>query len=161
MRDLSHLLPTPDQGYRGSRASLWILVAMTVLSTVRSLIHILAPDGGANSIAGLVVEGTAGDNLIHLFAQWGLEQLLLAVVAWVVIVRYRFLVPAAIALQLADWLLRSVVGELKPLVVDDIPPGGIGNLVFPPLLAGALWFSLPRRSDDGGQLPLSAALDKP
>lgn len=163
MRNLGYLLASPEQGYRGTRASFWILIAMTVLSTVRSLIHILAPDGGANSIAGIVVEGTAGDNLVHLFAQWGLEQLLLAVVAGVVIARYRFLVPAVIALQLADWLLRSIVGELKPLIVDDIPPGGIGNLIFPPLLAVALWFSLPRTNSHDvvpREVPPWTALDR-
>lgn len=149
MRDLRALLPAPDEGYRGSRGSLWFLVAMTVLSTARSLVHILAPDGGANSIAGIAVEGTAGQNLVHLFAQWGLEQLLLAVVAWVAILRYRFLVPFVLLLSLSDWLLRGVVGELKPLVVDSMPPGGIGNIVFVPLCAVALWFSLPRRGSAG------------
>jgi hypothetical protein len=67
-------------------------------------------------------------------------------VAWVVIVRYRFLPPAAIALQLTDWLLRSFVGQLEPLIVDGLPPGAIVNLVFPPILAVALWYSLPRRA---------------
>lgn len=87
-----------------------------------------APDGGANSIAGITVEGVAGDNLVHLFAQWGLEQLILAIVAWVVIVRYRFLIPFVLLLQLFDWLM----GEIKPLVVDSMPPGGIGNIIFVP-----------------------------
>lgn len=144
MRDLRFLLAHPDHGYRGSRGSFAFLVALTVLTTVRSVIHMFAPDGGANSIAGLDVGGVGGDNLVHLFAQWGLEQLLLSVVAWVVIVRYRFLVPFALALQLADWSLRWVMGELKPLRVDDPPPGAIGTYVFVPLVAIALWFALPR-----------------
>ena len=160
MRDLSALLPDPHEGYRGSTGSLWFLTALAVLVTVRSLVHVLAPDGGANSIAGLAVEGDAGTNLVHLFAQWGLEQLLLAVVLWVAILRYRFLIPFALLLQLADWSLRWVLGEFKPIVVDTIPPGGIGNYVLAPLCAIALWFSLPRRqrsrsatdSDDVGSL---------
>ncbi len=81
---------------------------------------------------------------MHLFAQWGVEQLLLAVVAWAIIARYRFLVPAALLLQLADWGLRSVIGEFKPLIVDGTPPGVIGNIILVPILAVALWFSLPR-----------------
>ncbi len=147
MRDVGYLLATPDQGYRGSKGSFGFLVAMSVLVTVRSLIHMFAPDGGANSIAGLTVEGDAGDNLVHLFAQWGLEQLILAIVAWVVIVRYRFLVPFVLLLQLFDWLMRGVMGEIKPLVVDSMPPGGIGNIIFVPLLAVAVWFSLPKVCD--------------
>ncbi len=147
MRDFRYLLATPEQGYRGSKGSFWFLVAISVLVTVRSLIHMFAPDGGANSIAGITVEGDAGDNLVHLFAQWGLEQLILAIVAWVVIIRYRFLVPFVLLLQLFDWFMRGVMGELKPLVVDSMPPGGIGNIIFVPLVAIALWFSLPKADD--------------
>lgn len=147
MRDIRYLLATPEQGYRGSKGSFWFLVAMSVLVTVRSLIHMFAPDGGANSIAGLTVEGDAGANLVHLFAQWGLEQLILAIVAWVVIVRYRFLVPFVLLLQLFDWFMRGVMGEIKPLVVESMPPGGIGNIIFVPLVAIALWFSLPKSGE--------------
>ena len=57
-----------------------------------------------------------------MFAQWGLEQLILAIIAWVVIVRYRLLVPFVLLLQLFDWFMRGVMGEIKPLVVDSMPP---------------------------------------
>ena len=153
MRDYRCLLATPEQGYRGTKGSFWFLVAMSVLVTVRSLIHMFAADGGANSIAGITVEGDAGDNLVHLFAQWGLEQLILAIVAWVVIVRYRFLVPFVLLLQLFDWFMRGVMGEIKPLVVESMPPGGISNIIFVPLVAIALWFSLPK----AGERPTQAA----
>lgn len=153
MRDFRYLLATPEQGYRGTKGSFWFLVAMSALVTVRSLIHMFAADGGADSIAGITVEGDAGNNLIHLFAQWGLEQLILAIVAWVVIVRYSFLVPFVLLLQLFDWLLRGFIGEIKPLVVDSMPPGGVGNIVFVPLVAIALWLSLPK----AGERPAQAA----
>jgi hypothetical protein len=29
-----------------------------------------------------------------------------------------------------------------------MPPGGIGNIIFVPLVAIALWFSLPKNSDE-------------
>lgn len=144
MRDVRFLLARPEDGYQGSKGSLWFLIALTILTTVRSLIHMFAPDGGANSIAGLEVEGLAGDNVIHLFAQWGLEQLLLAGVSWVIITRYRFLIPFAILLQLVDWSMRWVLGELKPIQVDNPPPGAVANYIFVPLCAIALWFALPK-----------------
>jgi hypothetical protein len=68
----------------------------------------------------------------------------------VVIVRYRFLIPFVPFLQLFDWFMRGVMGLIKPLVVDSVPPGGIGNIVFVPLVAVALWFSLPRTGDRAG-----------
>ncbi len=147
MPDFSYLLPEPEAGYRGSKYSLWFLIALTVLTTGRSLVHIFAPDGGANSIAGIALEGEAGDNLVHIFSQWGLEQLLLAVVSWVIIARYRFLVPFALALQLADWSGRFAIGFMKPLIVDDPPPGAIANYILIPTVAIAFWFSLPARSE--------------
>jgi hypothetical protein len=88
---------------------------------------------------------------VAVFAQWGWTQLLLALVGWVVVVRYRFFVPAVLLLQLLDWGGRTLVGLLKPFVVDAPPPGAYGNLVFVPLVAIAPWFSLPRRDDVAGR----------
>jgi hypothetical protein len=143
-RDPRGLFPDPADGYRGTRFSLWFLVALTAVTAVRSLIHVFAPDGGAGSIAGLDVGVAGGGNLIALFAQWGWAQTLLALVGVVVLVRYRFLVPFAWLLQVLDWGGRTLVGLLKPLVVDAPPPGAIGNVVFLPLALIALWFALPR-----------------
>ena len=146
VRDFRYLLPPLNADYRGSRYSFWFLVFITALSTARSLVHIFASDGGANSIAGIDVDVEGGDNIIALFAQWGWEQLLLALIAWVIITKYRSLVPLALLLQVLDWGGRWVVGEFKPFVVDAPPPGAIGNLIFLPLSAIALWFALPKKS---------------
>ena len=146
MRDFRYLFPPLNADYRGSRFSFWFLVFITALSTARSLVHIFAPDGGANSIAGIDVDVEGGDNIIALFAQWGWEQLLLALIAWVIITKYRSLVPLALLLQVLDWGGRWAVGEFKPFVVDAPPPGAIGNLIFLPLSAIALWFALPKKS---------------
>jgi hypothetical protein len=145
VRDFRFLLARPEWGYQGTQASLWFLVAMTLLTTARSLVHVLAPDGGAGSIAGIDIDVAGGDNIVAIFAQWGWSQLLLALVGWLVIARYRFLVPAILLMQLLDWGGRALVGVVKPLVVDAPPPGEIGNYIFVPLVAIALWFSLPKR----------------
>lgn len=147
MRDLRYLLPRPEWGYRGSRASLWFLIGLSLLTTARSAVHVFAPDGGAGSIAGIDTTVAGGTNIVAVFAQWGWTQLLLALVGWVVIARYRFLVPAILVLQLLDWGGRTLVAALKPFVIDAPPPGAYGNLVVVPLVALALWFSLPRRGE--------------
>ena len=69
-----------------------------------------------------------------MFAQWGLEQLILAIIAWVVIVRYRLLVPFVLLLQLFDWFMRGVMGEDQTARCRLDAPGGIGNIVLVPLL---------------------------
>ena len=145
----SRLLPAPSDEYAGHRISRYFLVIVTIVSTARSLIHILAPDGGAHSIAGLDVEVAGGANLIALFAQWGAIQLILALLYWLAILRYRSLVPLMLATLLLEQILRLGVGLLKPLVVASPPPGAYGSYVLLPLSAIALVLSLrgrPRRS---------------
>ena len=103
MRNFRAILPEQHDEYRGTKASFWFLVALNVIITVRSLIHMLAGDGGANSIAGLDVDGEQGGNLISIFSTWGLSQLLLALTTWAVVARYRLLVRLMLALNFFDW----------------------------------------------------------
>ena len=140
MRDFRAIFPAMGSEYLGTAVSFWFLVGMAVLTTARSLAQMFLPDGGASVIAGLDTSVAGGDNLIAIFGQWGLEQLLLSLVAWVVILRYRFLVPFALLLQLLDWAGRFGMGQLKPVIVPDPPPGEIGNYIIVPLVAIALWF---------------------
>ncbi len=145
MRDITGLLPDTAAGYRGSRGALRFLIVANVVTTARSLVHMLAPDGGMRTIAGIQSDGDGDRNVVALAGQWGLEQLLLSFVAWVAIVRYRALVPFALLLHLLDLVGRIGVGRMKPLAVTRTPPGAIGQLAALPLTAIALWRSLPQR----------------
>jgi hypothetical protein len=116
-------------------------------STVRSLIHIFAPDGGANSIAGIAVDVQGGSNIIAIFAQWGALQLLLALIYWLVIYRYRFLVPAMLAVVVLEQLFRIGAGHLKPLIVASPPPEAIGSQILLPLAIVAFLWSLIRKKE--------------
>ena len=105
--DLRLLFPEDARHFRGHPVAFWFLVLYTIVATVRSLIHILTPDGGASSIAGVDIELPGGANLVALFGQWGVEQLLIAAITWVVIWRYRGLVPAMLTIACLDQLARS------------------------------------------------------
>ena len=122
--------------------SLIFLIALTTVTTLRSLAHIFMPDGGANSIAGLDVSGAGGNNLIAMFAQWGYTQLLLSVMMWGVIIFARNLLPFALLVQTLDWGGRILIGLLKPVEVESPPPGEIGSYIIWPLCLIALWLSL-------------------
>lgn len=131
------------KNYGGTQASLVFFVAITALSSLRSLAHIFLPDGGAGSIAGLATEGPAGYNIIAMFGQWGWSQLLLAVGMWLIVFYARALVPMGLLFASLDWGGRMLVGLLKPLEVVDSPPGQIGNYLLFPACVIALWFALP------------------
>jgi hypothetical protein len=141
---LETLLPTQaDNTIRGMKLPFYVFAAIAVLSTVRSCIHLLAPDGGAGSIAGmdLAVPGAAG--IIFAFALWGSAQLIYAIIQLVVVFRYRSLVPFMYLLLILETLLRTLVGRMKPVTFAHTPPGAIANQIILPLavvmLALALW----------------------
>jgi len=57
-----------DATIRGSKLPFWVFVMIASIGTVRSLIHILSPDGGAGSIAGMDVATTGANGIVLAFA---------------------------------------------------------------------------------------------
>ena len=140
--DWSRFLPHTSEDYRGSKIALYFLVLVAIASTVRSLIHIIMPDGGANSIAGIAVNVEGGQNIVAMFAQWGVNQLILAFFYWIAIFRYRYLVPLMIFIVFVEQAFRILAGLLKPVIVASPPPGAIGSYILLPLTLVAFYSSL-------------------
>lgn len=138
----STLFPKIEHPYLGPKIPFYFLILVTLIDTGRSLIHIFAPDGGANSIASIAINVAGGVNLIALFAQWGAIQLLLALVYWLVILRYQFLTPAMLACVVLEQIFRMGAGNLKPLEVIAPPPGALGSQILLPLALFMLLWSL-------------------
>ena len=141
---LNILLPKKvNNRLRGSQIPLHVFALYTAISTVRSCIHLLAPDGGAGSIAGMDLNVAGASGIVFAFALWGSAQLLLAFVQLLVVVRYRALVPLFYLLLIAEILLRMLVGHMKPVSFAHTPPGAIGNWILLPvallMLAWSLW----------------------
>jgi len=128
---LEILLPArADNTIRGSKWSFYIFILIAIIGTVRSFIHILAPDGGAGSIAGMNLAVTGADEVIFAFALWGGEQLIYVLIQWVVIFRYRSLIPLMWAVQFFETLLRMVIPRIKPVTFAHTPPGAYQNYVY-------------------------------
>lgn len=141
------LPPVADNTVRGVKLPVYAFTLIAMVSTVRSCIHLLAPDGGAGTIAGmdLTVQGAAG--IIFAFALWGSAQLIYAFVQLAVAFRYRSLVPFMYVLLIIEALLRMLVGYMKPVVFAHRPPGAYGNYVMLPLAALMLVLSYRRTSE--------------
>ena len=118
---------------------------LAVISTVRSCIHLLAPDGGAGSIAGMDLTVAGSNNIVFAFALWGSAQLIYALIQLAVAFRYRSLVPFMYTLLILETLLRMLVGHMKPVIFAHTPPGAIGNHVILPVATLMLVLSLWRQ----------------
>jgi hypothetical protein len=144
--DIMRLLPRwGDAADRPPDAPYWFLIIVAAISTVRSLIHMVAPDGGAHSIAGIALDAPGAANIVAIFAQWGASQLVLAVVYWIAILRYPIFTPLMLAIVVVEQLLRLLAGELKPLAVAAPPPGAYYTYVLLPIAAVMLVWSLRAR----------------
>lgn len=127
---LETLLPAKaDNTLRGSKLPFYLFVLLTLIGTVRSFIHILSPDGGAGSIAGMDLSAGA-NGIIFAFALWGSAQLIYALLQWVVVLRYRSLIPLMWIIQLLETLGRMLVGRIKPVTFAHTPPGAYQNYIY-------------------------------
>ena len=150
------LLPEAQNDYRGYKAVLIIVVLLAVVSTLRSLIHIFLPDGGSNAIAGLAIPVDANSAVIFTFAWTGLYQLLFATILWIVLIRYRNLVPLMILLLFLEELGLFLIPMFKPIassLLTRTPPEAIGNKLLLPLSLVLFFVSLipaPERKSKAG-----------
>lgn len=137
--------------YHGSPIARWVLVALTVVAIGRSLVHIFAPDGGAQSIATIPLNEftpNGAATVILIFAYWGVSQLLAGIISALVLWRYKNLIPLMYLLLLVEYLMRLFLSLLKPIEIAGMAPGGVGNYVMVLLTVVMLYLSLRNSSTD-------------
>lgn len=156
---LNRILPTCiDNRYRGHRLALWLFVPITLQKVGVSLTHLLKADGGAQSISTIPLDTyspSAAQNIVGLYARMGLEQLLLASLLVLVLVRYRAMIPLMYVLIVAQYLGSRLVSEVKPLVLAGTSGARTPALVIAILSVGGLVLSLigRRYADQGAPEP--------
>ena len=107
----------------------WLLVGFNLF---RSLEHIFAEDGGAESIAGIPLSSyssEAANNIVSIFAQWGFSQLVLAFILFLVVLKMRELIPLILLIIALENILRGAVALYKPLILVDAPPGAVSPII--------------------------------
>ena len=121
-----------DNQVRYPRLVVLVFALVTAVSLWRSQHHIFAPDGGAQTIAGIPLDAfsdAAAANIITLFALWGTSQLLIALLFLAVLIRYRSLIPVMFVVTAFEYAGRLLIGIYKPLQgLVDPPPGALINL---------------------------------
>ena len=121
--DFQRILPKDPTRYSGYRAIRVILAIFLIAVVGRSTIHLVASDGGANSIAGIDVSVAGGDNIIAIFHQWGATQLLLALFLVLLFFRYPGLTPLILLSLAMDPVVRAIAGQFKAVTAEGTPPG--------------------------------------
>jgi len=140
MFNWSTILPQPNNSYSGSKISLYYLVLLSCMFTFRGVVHYFVPDGGSGIIAGIPLETYpegAVQSIITGFGVYGIYHLMEAVLAWLIIFRWRVLIPIFFLYLGIIELLGIILIIWKPLPVT--PPGEIGAyLLFPITLVAFL-----------------------
>ncbi len=132
---INRILPRiVDNNYRGHKIALWFYYLITAVTIVRSLIHMLKDDGGAQSIATIPLDrytDAGAATVILIFSYWGLSQLMFGIIQFIVSLKYKSLIPLMYLLLILEWTGRLLIGIWKPIETSGQAPGGIGNMVLP------------------------------
>ena len=140
--------------FKGSRISLWAFIFFTVLMTGRSIAHFLFPEYAFHEIANFALISGQPDPMVlfyRLFSLWGLTQFIFCLVCWLVIFRYRALIPIMYLFWLIEWVARTVLHMISAsgnapagTYISGVPPG----VILAPLVVGLLFilFFLSLRS---------------
>jgi hypothetical protein len=149
-RELSSLLPKSlNNDYHGHIIAKVGFLFITIVTLIRSLIHIFAMDGGAQSIATIPLDNysiEASATIIMMFALWGISQLLMGIVYGVVYVRYKSLIPFMYLTLIIEYALRIMVGMMKPIITVGTAPGSISNYIMVPMCLVLLYLSIKKPS---------------
>ena len=140
MRFLNQLFPaSANNDFKGTKVSLYFFVLFVLLMTWRSGVHFFFQDAGLHVIGNIkILEGTPDPNVIlYRFGNlWGLAQIIICMINWVVIFIYRNLIPLMYLLWLVEWITRLFMLQGKELqeYFIEVAPGNAGT----PYVAGIL-----------------------
>ena len=135
----SQIFPTNPNEYGGQPFVRPLTFIFLLIVVVRSGIHLFAPDGGAESIAGIDTSVSGGENIIAIFHQWGAIQLLLSIVLLVLFFRYKGLTPLIVLILSLDAPLRALAGQMGEIQSTRTPPGEALN--WPVFIVLAILFA--------------------
>ena len=150
---IKRIFPNPiTNDYGGPEIAKWTFAFVTFITLGRSPIHTFLPDGGSQSIATIPLEKLTADGasaVIHIFSQWGLSQLLFAILYLIVLWRYKSLIPLMWVFILVEYTGRLFLGLSKPMTgLEGTPPGAVGNLIIIPLALIMIYLSVRVRQHD-------------
>lgn len=144
-----------DNNYKGHKIAKWVLMIYVFKSFFSGSVHLFAPDGGAQSIASIALDQFSkegADTVITIFGMWGLEQLVIGVVAVVILLRYKSLIPFLWCVYALEYTLRGIAHFFTPGVHSiNTPPGALADNILIPVAISMFLFSLYTSSNSTRQ----------
>ena len=141
--------PSPGgQHHSGHKLGLYFFFLITLVTIGRSCVHIFAADGGAQSIATILLDTYSqggAEAVIFIFAQWGIAQLMVGFIYLLVAWRYRRLIPLMYVF-LFEWSSRIALGFFKSIETAGVAPAAIAQLVLV-LLIPVMFFLSTRQAN--------------
>ena len=128
------LLPAQaDNVYGGSKLALPMFVVFLIVMTWRSFIHMFFERYGLHEIANFIIlSGNPDPNPVvyRFFSLWGFQQLIFCFMSWVVVWRYRSLMPLVCGIWIVEWGVRIFYypyfkNDLNLAIYTSQPPPGI------------------------------------
>jgi hypothetical protein len=146
---LEQLFPKQlNNDYQGSLFAKYIFALLTILTIGRSLFHMFATDGGAQSVASIPLNEyghAASVTVILIFALWGLSQCLMGIIYLVTLWRYQRLIPLLYLLMFVEYGMRIILFHIKPIVTLHVAPGTIVDKIMFPLTLLLFFMSIRKR----------------
>jgi hypothetical protein len=134
---LNRLLPKQvDNRFAGNRAAAWLLglfIGLKLVMSLNSIVNTASVASGADGIPLDSYGPAAAREVLLLFSLLSLGQLMLAVIALTVLVRYRALVPFMYVVLLAEHVGRRLI--IQSYTVEHVGPRAAGSYVNLALLA--------------------------
>lgn len=111
-----------------------------------------AADGGAQSIGSVTLDQFSqggADSVVTVFGLWGMEQLVIGLIAIVILLRYKALIPMMALVYVVEYAGRFAVPLYTPgLVTAHTPPGAMADNILVPLALVMLVLSLREPKKD-------------
>src|SRR5258706_77109 len=143
------LLPRSlDNTYHGYRVALWLFGALLLLRITMSVNCIFNGYSVATTADGIPVDSftPAGwQQVVYLFAAWGLAHLVISLIGVLALIRYRSAIPFMFLLLLIELLSRKLIGHYIPTVSSAAAPAPYVNLSLLALIVSGLAHSLSPR----------------
>ena len=133
-RALKPLFPRElGNAYRGRKLGLWIFGFVVLVKSLRMLMSIFNGRTTLRSADGIPIDAYppgAGQTVVSLFALLAFTYLMICVICWVVLLRYRSAVPMMFMLLLLDYVSRRAILHFLPVGRTGAPAGVMVNLVL-------------------------------